>query len=108
MEKTIIKYGDIQIGKKAFKYFISYKDSKSRSLNIFLPKMSTYGINFDEIKYMYFLIKSDRLLEKYEEILGKVKNSIKKEFDGKPVYNGKYLKAKLKYSNEKINTNLPT
>ena len=36
---------------------------------------------------------------------GKVKNSIKKEFDSKPGSNEKYLKAKIKSYNEKINTN---
>ena len=35
----------------------------------------------------------------------KVKNSIKKEFDIEPVYNEKYLKAKRKSYDEKINTN---
>ena len=34
-----------------------------------------------------------------------VKNSIKKEFDCKPVYNEKYLKAEIKSFNGKINTN---
>ena len=53
---------------------------------------------------MSFLIKDDELLEKYE-ILEKVKNSIKKEFDSDPVYNDKYLKAKIKPYNGKINTN---
>ena len=54
---------------------------------------------------MSFLIKDDELLEKYNEIREKVKNSIKKEFDSKPVYNEKYLKAKIKPYNGKINTN---
>ena len=36
-----------------------------------------------------FLIKDDELLEKYNEIWGKVKSSIKKEFDSEPVYNEK-------------------
>ena len=36
---------------------------------------------------------------------GKVKNSIKKEFDSKPGSNEKYLKAKIKSYNGKINTN---
>ena len=35
----------------------------------------------------------------------KVKNSVKKEFDSEPVYNAKYLKAKIKSYNGKINTN---
>ena len=35
----------------------------------------------------------------------KVKNSLKKEFDSEPVYNEKYLKAKIKSYNGKISTN---
>ena len=45
---------------------------------------------------MSFLIKDDELLEKYSGIWEKVKNSIKKEFDSEPLYNEKYLKAKIK------------
>ena len=67
--------------------------------------MSAYRRDFDETKYMSFLIKDDELLEKYNEIWEKVKNSIKEEFDSKPVYNEKYLKAKIKSYNGKINTN---
>ena len=36
----------------------------------------------------------------------KIKNRLKKEFDSEPVYNEKYLKAKLKSYNGKI-TNFP-
>ena len=45
---------------------------------------------------MSFLIKDDELLEKYNGIWEKIKNSIKKEFDSEPLYNEKYLKAKIK------------
>ena len=45
---------------------------------------------------MFFLIKDDELLEKYNEIQEKVKNSSKKEFNSEPVYNEKYLKTKKK------------
>ena len=108
MEKTIIKFGDIEIekqkfhqhkrpisiknidinkivvsnkvsfGKKGFKYLIGYRDAKIRPLCIFLPKMSAYRRDFDETKYMSFLIKDDELLEKYNEIWEKVKNSSRK------------------------------
>ena len=54
---------------------------------------------------MSFLIKDDKLLEKYDKIWEKVKSSLKKEFDSEPVYNEKYLKAKIKSYNRKINTN---
>ena len=39
-------------------------------------------------------MKDDELLDKYKT-WGKVKNSIKKEFDSEPVYSKKYLKAKI-------------
>ena len=51
------------------------------------------------------MIKNDELLEKYNEICEKVKNRLKKEFDSESVYNEKYLKAKIKSYNGKINTN---
>ena len=38
---------------------------------------------------MSFLIKDHELLEKYNEIWEKVKNSIKLEFDGEPVHKEK-------------------
>ena len=42
--------------------------------------MSAYRRDFDETKCMSFLIKDNELLEKYNEIWRKVKNSLKKEF----------------------------
>ena len=53
---------------------------------------------------MSILIKHDELLEKCSEIQEKVKNSNKKEFDSKPAYNEKYIKAKIKSNNGQINT----
>ena len=49
--------------------------------------MSAYRRDFDETKYMSFLIRDDELLEKYNGVWEKVKNSIKKEFDSEPVCN---------------------
>ena len=100
MEKTIIKFEDIEIkkekfhqhkrlisikkkihinkivlsnkvsfGQKGFKCFIGFKDStKMKPLCIFLPKMSAYGKDCDETKYVSFLIKDDKLLEKYNAL----------------------------------------
>ena len=48
------------------------------------------------------MIKNNALLEKYNKIWEKNKNNIKKEFDGKPVYNDKYLRAKLKSYKRKV------
>ena len=55
--------------------------------------MSAYRKDSDETKYISFLIKDDELFEKYNEIWGKVKNSLKKEFDSEPVYNKKISKS---------------
>ena len=54
---------------------------------------------------IYFLIKDDELLEQYNEIWEKLKNSLKKELGSNPIYNEKYLKAKMKSYNGKINAN---
>ena len=43
--------------------------------------MRAYRRDSDETKYISFLINSDELLEKYNEIWEKVKNSIKKKKD---------------------------
>ena len=55
--------------------------------------------------YISFLIKDDELLQKYNGVWEKVKNSLIKEFVSEPVYNKKYLKGKRKSYNGKINTN---
>ena len=92
--------------KRGFKYFICYKDAKKiKPSCIFLPKMTEYRKDFDETKYIYFLIKDDELLEQYNEIWEKLKNSLKKELGSNPIYNEKYLKAKIKSYNGKINAN---
>ena len=45
--------------------------------------------DFNETKYISFLIKDVELLEKYSEIWKKVKNSLKKKFDSELAYNEK-------------------
>ena len=52
--------------------------------------MRAYRRDFDETKYMSFLIKHDELLQKYDEIWEKVKNSIKKT-DNEPACNEKFF-----------------
>ena len=71
----------------------------------FFPKMSASRRDFDETKCMSFFIKNDKLLEKHNKIWEKIKNITNKELDSKPVYHEKYLKAKIKSYNGKINTN---
>ena len=76
-----------------------------KALCIFLSKVSAYRKDFDESKYISFIIKNDELLEKYNKIWEKVRNILKKKFDSEPVYKTNYLKTKIKFYNGKINTN---
>ena len=50
------------------------------------------------------MIKDNELLEKYNEIQDKVSKFIEKIFDSEHIYNGKYLKTKIKSYERKINT----
>ena len=59
IDKVIVS-NKVSFGENGFKYFIGYKDdNKIRPLCIYLPKMSAYRKNFNETKYMSFLIKYD-------------------------------------------------
>ena len=44
-----------------------------------LLKMSAYRRDFDETRHMFFFIKNDKLLKKYNEIWDKVSNAAKKD-----------------------------
>ena len=58
----IVVSNKVSLAKKGFKYFIGCKDAKKiRPLFTFLPEMSAYRADFDETKYMSFLIKDDEL-----------------------------------------------
>ena len=67
--------------------------------------MSAFRKDFDETKYVSFLIKDHQLLEKYNEIWERVENIMKKECNSEPVYNKKYLKAQIKSYNGKTSKN---
>ena len=69
-----------------------------------LSKISAYRRDFDKTKCISFLIKDEKLLEKYNEIWKNVSNIIKKEFDSKPVCNKKYLITNINtnFHNSKI------
>ena len=89
----IVVFNKVSFGKIGFEYFIGYKNTKAiRPSCIFLPKIIAYRKDFDDTKFMSFLIKAGQLLEMYNEIWVKVKDSLKREFDSKPEYNEKYLK----------------
>ena len=61
-----------------FKYFISYKEGEIvKLLCIILPQMSWYIKYFENSgKNMSFVIKDDGVLDKYNEIWNKIKNTL--------------------------------
>ena len=56
-------------------------------------------------KNMSFIIKDDDVLDKYNKIWGKIKNKLYIKFHSMPVYDKKYIKAKVREFNGVIKTN---
>ena len=54
---------------------------------------------------MSFLIKEDDVLDKYNEIWNKIKKTLNTKFHSMPVYDEKYIKAKVREFNGVIKTN---
>ena len=51
------------------------------------------------------MIEDDKILVKYNEILNNVKKTLNIKFRSMPVYDEKYIKAKVKELNGVVNTN---
>ena len=98
-----------------FKYFIGYKEGKIvkpscieivKPLCIILPQMTGYIKYFENGgKNMSFVIKDDDVLDKYNEIWDKIKETLSIKFHSMPVYDEKYIKAKVREFNGVIKTN---
>ena len=54
---------------------------------------------------MSFFVRDDNVLDKYNEIWDKIKEKLNIKFHSKPVYNQKYLKAKVREFDGIIKTN---
>ena len=90
-----------------FKYFIGYQEGEIvKPLCIILPQMMGYIKYFENGgKNMSFLIKDDEVREKYEEIWEVIKNKVGIKFHSEPIYEQKYLKAKVREYDGVIKTN---
>ena len=90
-----------------FKYFIGYKEGEIvKRLCIILPQMTEYMKYFENgRKNMSFVIKDDDVLDKYNEIWDKIKGTLSIKFHSTPVYDEKYIKAKVKKFSGVIKTN---
>ena len=54
---------------------------------------------------MSFLIKNNEVWEKYEDIWNVIKNKLSIKFNSEPIYENKYLKAKVREFDGDIKTN---
>ena len=76
----IVVSNKFTFGKQDFKYFTGYKVNKEirpiRPLRKFSPEMSNYKRYSDKNKCMYFIIKYEKMFDKYMIILVKVSNKI--------------------------------
>ena len=88
-----------------FKYFIGYKEGEIvKPLWITLPQITGYIIFWKHRKNLSFEIKDDNVLDKYNEIWNKIKNTLNIKFCSMPVYDEAYIKAKVREFNSVIKT----
>ena len=82
---------------ECYKYFIGYQEDEIiRPLCIILPQMNDYIKYFENGgKNVSLLIKNNEVQERYEEIQNVVKNKLNIKFHSEPIYENKYLKAKV-------------
>ena len=82
---------------ESFKYFIGYQDGIVRPLCIILPQMSGYMKYIEhDSKNMSFLIKDDEVWDKCDKNWDVIKDKLGIKFHSEPVYEYKYLKAKVR------------
>ena len=83
-----------------FKYFIGYKEGEIvKPVCIILPQMSGYKKYFENRgQNMSFLIKDDDVLNGCYLIWNKTKKLLNIKFHCMPVYDEKYIKAKVKFA----------
>ena len=132
MSKKTLKFGKVEINKKAF-----HASNQSTVLNLVdinqivtfdrfknSSKSSKYLINYEDDdslrplsivfpqmsgkklveKNMSFVIEDDTVLVKYNDIWNKMKKTLDIKVHSKPVYDEKYVKTKMKIFNGAVNS----
>ena len=91
---------------KSFKHFIGYQKGKIvKPLCIILSQMSGYIRYFENGgKNMSFLIGDDEVWDKYDKIWDKIKTKL--GIHSKPVYEYRYLKARVREFDGVLKTNI--
>ena len=87
-----------------FKHFIGYQEGEIvKPLCIILPQTNGYIKYFENgSKNMSFLIKNVEVWDKYDKIWDVIKDKLGINFHSEPVYEYKYLKAKVRELDEMI------
>ena len=103
----IVVSDKFKLNKEGFKYFIGYLEGGIvKPLRIILPQMSGYIKYFENgRKNMSFLIKDNEVWEEYQHIWDVIKDKLGIKFHSEPVYEYKYLKAKVREFDGVIKTN---
>ena len=106
VDQTVIS-GRFKHSDEGFKYFIGHQEDEIvKPLCIILPQMSGYIKYFENgSKNMSFFIKDDEVWGKLAEIWDVIKNKLSIKFHSKPIYEQKYLKAKVREFDGVIKTN---
>ena len=83
---------------EVFKHFIVYLEGKIfKPLCIILAQMSGHIKYFEnDGKNMSFLVKDDKVWDKYDKIWDVIKDKLGIELHSEPVYEYRYLKAKVR------------
>ena len=92
---------------ESFKYFIGYQEGEIvKPLCIILPQMDGYIKYFENGgKNMSFMIKDDKVWDKYDKIWNVIKDKLGIKFHSEPVYEYKHLRVKVREFDGIIKTN---
>ena len=84
----IVVSDKIKHSQEGFKYFIGYQENEIvKPLCIVLPQMTGYIKYFQNgRKNMFFMIKDKNILDKYNEIWEKIKETLSIKFPSMPIY----------------------
>ena len=106
IDQIVVSY-KLKHNNEGFKYFIGYLEGRIvKTLCIILAQMSGNIKYFENGgKNMSFLIKDDKVWEKYKQIWDVIKNKLGIKFHSEPVYEYRYLKAKVREFDGVIKTN---
>ena len=104
----IVVSGKFKHSDKGFKYFMGYKEGQVfKPLCIILLQMNGYIKYFENgSKNMSLFIRDDEVFYKYNKIWDRVKEKLNVKFHSEPIYDKKYIKAKVREFDDVIKTNV--